>query len=274
MKVLIAADYGSPYGGNFIGSLLDLGDAMRIRGDDLLFLFPLRKEGERFWVQYIRDLGYTVSLVDMDRDDAEILNNLSEIIREYHIDVIHSHFGMLHHYFLYERKRLGNVKLLLHDHMGYSHELSMKMQQQKNSLRSILYMKNRIGVISVMQQKDTSYSLNVGRHWYVPNGISFRRCLTESLSRLERRKEKGVAERTKLVLVFGWNFDIKGIDIAVRGVQEARKIDSSIELAIVIQDEHPTDEQIEFLISNTGMNPLSSPWIHFWPGIEDVYSYH
>ena len=274
MKVLIAADYSSPYGGNFLGSLLDLGDAMRLRGDELVFLFPARQEGERFWVSHIRNLGYKVFLIDMARNDEAILQDISRIIIEQNIDIIHSHFGMLHHFFLFEKKRLGNVKLLLHDHMGFSYEQSLKTQMQKNRLRSLLFLKNRIGVISVMKQKDASYALNVGRHWYVPNGISFRRCISASMSRRDRRIEKGISDQTKLVLVFGWNFEIKGIDIAVRGVQEARQTDSSIELAVVIQDEQPTAEQLVFLTSNTGLDPLDTPWLHFWPGNEDVYSYH
>lgn len=274
MNVLVAADYRSPYGGNFIGSFLDLGMSLNARGDNLLFLFPLMEEKERFWISYIKNAGHKVFFIDMSGRKDIFLKELSDIISANQIDLIHSNFGMLYHDFLFNKPVFGKTRLLFHDHMGFQTNRSLSTQKYKNFLRSVLFLKNRIGVISVMKEKDSSYSANIGKHWFIPNGISFRRCLSESLSREARRAERGIPEKTKLVLAFGWNFEIKGIDIAVQSVEIARKKDPSIELAVVIQTEKITEHERNQLLIKTGLDPDKTPWLHFWPGIEDVYSYH
>lgn len=273
MKVLIAADYYSPYSGNFIGSLLDLGFAMRKRGNELCFLFPLH-EKERFWVQTIRDLGFQVFHFDMKQKTSEIIHCLNTLIQDQGIDMIHAHFGLFYHFFLFENKQLVPVKILLHDHMGFSHHGSIIRQWIKNLLRALLFKKNKIGIISVQKEKNLSYFLNFGRHWYIPNGLSVRRCVAESLSREERRREKEISPEIQLVLAFGWDCDIKGIDIAINAVHKLRDNNPYVELAIVIQDEKLPSNDREYIIQQTGLDPQKTSWIHLWPSSEDVFSYY
>ena len=274
MNILIAADYQSPYGGNFLGSFLDLATSLADRGDRVMFLFPLREQGERSWISFIKNAGNEVFLLDMSMENGARLQKIAELIQTYNIDLVHSNFGMLYHDFLFNKKVFGKANLIFHDHMGFDMNYSLEKQKVKNLLRALLYLKNQIGVISVMREKDHSYFADIGKHWFVPNGISFRRCLSESLTRDEQRTRMGISEETKLVLAFGWSFSIKGIDTAVQSVEIARREDPSIQLAVVIQTETLSDAERNELIQKTGIDPEQTPWLHFWPASEDVFSYH
>ena len=272
MNVLIAADYQSPYAGNFIASLIELGERMNENGNAAFFLFPKRSAGERFWVQIIREKGFPVFQIDMTTEGEKICDALREIMSDNQISILHCHFGIFNHEVIYKPRVFGNTKVLIHDHMGFSIDSNVKKQIVKNLVRSIIFRLHGIGVISVLKDKDTSYRLNLGHHWYVPNGVSFRRCIDTSEPREICRLRNGISDSSKLVLAFGWDFRIKGIDIAIKAVELARERNSNIELAIVLQQSELTDEQKGFLSQNN-INP-NCEWLHFWNSTEDVYSYH
>lgn len=158
--------------------------------------------------------------------------------------------------------------------MDYSIEKNIWVQQLRQMLYSIMYRMNNIGVISVMEKKDQGYWL-CGRklHWYIPNGLSFKRNIEWSLTREECRKDLHIKENEKLCLFLGWDIKRKGVDIAIKAVEECRRKDSNLILGIVGFGKSPAQE-IKKRIEMSVDVQLEQPWIRFMDSTEDMFSYH
>ena len=272
MNVLIAAEYATPASGNFVASVLELGIAMRQHGDQLMFLFPRNgnttREGS--WVEWLEENGFPVYLLDRRIPEAEQLDTLERILREREVDVLHLHFAMFHHLAMQNAKR-WSTKILIHDHMDFAETSDVRKQKLRCFLRSALYRKNRISIVSVNPEKNRAYAL--ARHWYVPNGLSLRRNVLESDTRETCRDEIGLAPEDRMVLFLGWDVHRKGLDIAVKAVEMLHRENPHILLGIVGIGDPPRQERLDYIQQTTGICPTSA-WIRYLPSREDMFAYH
>lgn len=155
MNILIAADYSAPKSGNFIASILALGRKLRESGDHVVFAFP----EEREWVRWLREEKFDVEILSALRkssigaDEANQLQVLLKLIDKYQINLIHSHFGMFHHAFVFHRNKLADIKIIIHDHMGFGVSSNMIIRYFKLAAYSFLYQMMHINVIAVMDKK-------------------------------------------------------------------------------------------------------------------------
>ncbi len=274
MNILIGASYQSPYAGNFIASLLALAETAAAAGDRICFAFPLRKEGERPWVPWLRESGFQVELLDETLPEEQLLAQVLDLNQRFGTELMYLHFGFLQSVVQHRRAALGKVRILFHDHMGFGLGTPVKKQRRRNLLRSGFYRLRRIDVISVMEDKHRSYWLLGSRHWYVPNGIALRRFAVEELPREALRERCGIQRNARLCLLLAWNPEIKGVDIAVEAVRIAREADPSLALGIVIQGSVPDKSFLRFIETRTGIDASQTPWLHFLPSTEDIFSYH
>ena len=274
MNILIGASYQSPYAGNFIASLLELAETAAAAGDRICFVFPLRKEGERPWVSWLRESGFQVELLDVALPEERLLTQVQDLNRRFGTDLMYLHFGFLQGVVQHRRAALGKLRVLFHDHMGFGLGSPVKKQYRRNLLRSGFYRLRRIGVISVMEDKHRSYGLLGAHHWYVPNGITLRRYAASDLTRDAMRKQCGIPQDARLCLLLAWNPEIKGVDIAVQAIRIARETDPALELGIVTQGSAPDETFLRFLEARTGIDASQTPWLHFLPSTEDIFSYH
>lgn len=274
MNILIGASYQSPYAGNFIASLLALAQAASASGDQPVFAFPLRKEGDRPWASWLREKGFEVEMLDVSLPEAQLLAQVQTLVDHYGIELLYLHFGFLQAIAQHHRDALGGVKILLHDHMGFGLGSPLKKQYRRNLLRSGYYRLKKIGVISVMEEKHRSYWLLGSRHWYVPNGISLRRFVETDMSRAALRERFGIPQNARLCLLLAWSPEIKGVDIAAEAVRIARETDPALELGIVIQGVSPDESFLRFIKSRTGLDASRAEWLHFLPSTEDIFAYH
>lgn len=274
MNVLITADYRPPSSGNFIASLLELAERMRDMGNGVCFLFPDNGKGGYSWSKWLESSGFSVQLMDMSSGEDEKVAVLEQIVSEKEIDLIHSHFGFCHRILLTRRKDLHNVKVLFHDHMDFSPEGNLLKQKLWTLIWSGLYRLNGVGVVSVMERKHKSYLLTSRkRNWYVPNGLSLRRNVPRELTRQERRAQLGIGEDQKLCLFLGWDMYRKGVDIAVKAVEDLRQRDSRVQLGLVGFSDSPSEKCLQWIRERTGIEPVCD-WIHFFSSTEDMFSYH
>lgn len=274
MNILIGASYQSPYAGNFIASLLELAETAAAAGDRICFVFPLRKEGERPWVSWLRESGFQVELLDVALPEERLLTQVQDLNRRFGTELMYLHFGFLQGIIQHRRAALGKLRVLFHDHMGFGLGSPVRKQYRRNLLRSGLYRLRRIGVISVMEDKHRSYGLLGSRHWYVPNGIALRRYTASDLTRDAMRKQRGIPQDSRLCLLLAWNPEIKGVDIAVEAVRIARETDPALALGIVIQGTAPNESFLRFIQVHTGIEASQAEWLHFLPSTEDIFSYH
>ena len=111
------------------------------------------------------------------------------------------------------------------------------------------------------------------RAWYVPNGLSSIRNVELSRSRYETRALLNISEEQKACLILGWDFDRKGMDIAVKAIAECRMEFPELLLCVVGFGSAPTEKLITYISENTDIDP-NSHWIRYWDDTEDIFSYH
>lgn len=272
MNILISAKYTAPKSGSFIASCVRLGRHLRANGDDVMFIFPENEHNvaENSWVDWLKREDFCVYFADNGMSELQEILFLKNIISKHKIDILHIHFGMLHHAAVYHRKEL-NVKLLVHDHMDFVDTESYIKQKVENALRSAVYRKNSVAVASVNPQKNSTYIF--ARHWFVPNGLPFERNIEKTASKEEVRTCLGVAPNEKICLFLGWDLHRKGLDIAVKAVNELRKTAPEVILGVVGTDGHFGKVCERFIFEATGIDPHSS-WIKYLPSTEDMFAYY
>ncbi len=272
MNVLIAASYMAPQSGNFIASVIALGEVLHKCGGSMVCIFPESENArkENSWVHWLEENGHTVYLMDREQSDNQQLKQLQKIIHKHSIQILHTHFGMYHSIINRCRKALP-VKILVHDHGTFNADRSMAKQRLSNFLQAAKYRALKVGMVSVNRKVDRSYA--PAKHWYVPNGISLRRYVQQVKDRQQCRQELGIAPEEKVCLFLGWALRLKGLDIALKAIEECRKQDPSVTLGIVGVGVPPKEKAVKFIQESTGIAP-DAPWIRYFPDTEDMFAYH
>ena len=268
MNILIAASYKASKSGNFIPSLLELGLALRRQGDNVCFLFPESENAlkDHSWRGWLEEQGFSVYLINRDAPADILIDQLLEIIQCNQISILHTHFGIFEKIIRKNRRRLP-VKILIHDHFGFEYPFK---QVIRNLVKSILF--RLLGIDVVCVNKSVASSFLFTRHWYVPNGLSFKRNLEYSQSREECRAALKIHDEEKVCLILGWDLDRKGMDIAVKAVGECQSKGHNTVLCIVGFGSGPKEKVLRY-IRERGIDP-HSPWIRYWDDTEDIFAYH
>lgn len=272
MNILIAADYSPPQSGSFGASVLEIGLYLKEKGDCLTVILPKNNNTvpEGSWANWIRGHGIAVYLYDR-KENPDELAYLLNIISEHKIDVLHLHFDMFLGTVIKHRKLLPK-KVLLHDHMCFGklegNTLGMKL---KHLAKSAYFRMLNLGVISVGKEKNAVYAF--AKHWYLPNGLTFRRNIAESLSREQCRAALGIGPEEKTVLVLGWHCYYKGIDIAMKALDKLNREGHRILLCYVGIGNPPSQSRVQFIRERAGVDPFAD-WIRYLPSTEDMYAYH
>lgn len=273
MNVLIIADYRTPKSGNFIASILDLGLTMRKRGNSVVYMFPYNNNGGYSWGNWIKANQFQVILFDEMQSEETQLYQIKEIVEKNKIDIIHSHFGYLHRLLLINHRKIGKkVRLLFHDHMDFSENVSIRKQKIGVMKQALVYRIFDAYVISVMKKKDRAYWMaGKNRHWYIPNGLSLHRAEKDMRTRNELRQEIGVKSDEKLALFLGWSLHGKGLDIAVKGCEKYREKAPNLKLGVIgVGHGEPYGQTVDFL-EKAGCNPYED-WILYLDDYEDIFA--
>lgn len=269
--ILLAADYRAPQSGNFIASLLDLADSVKSLGWDTVFLFP-KQPDDCIWVKWIERLGFKICFLDNNTPTQETLSIVKELIDLYRIRLVHLHFGYLERFFLHNHKHL-KVELIIHDHFDFVSTLGQIRQRLSTMRRAALYSCANVYCISVMKKKDNWYWL-MGRkhHGYIFNGLSLQRAEKDNASIDERRKEIGISSGEKIALFLGWDHLRKGLDIAIRAVENYRKNDPRLKLGVIGAGcNGKPDERTEVFLRERGIDPRSNAIIYMH-SYEDIFA--
>lgn len=270
-NVLIAAMYASGNSGNFIGSMIELLEAMRLTDRKVYFIFPKNENTlcQDSWVKWLEREGGHVFLVEKGLSDDEQLLFLRKIIAEESIGILHLHFGLFQNLAITLRKEL-RVRVIIHEHMSYPVGCNRVTQTMKYMVRSVIYRVHDIVYVSVSKRM---YNAHVFcKRYYIPNGLSMKRNILKSLSREELREQLMISNDEQLVLLLGWAYQLKGLDIAVRAVSECRKRGHSVILGTIGVDLENENVK-KFIEEKTGIS-TSEAWIKPLPGGEDIFSYH
>ena len=266
--VLHLTDYGAPYEGNFVASLRALEARLNENGNRMVYVFP-RRSGDVAWTQEMMREKPNVTLIKNDAFFA-YTRQIRQLLRESGATILHEHFI---HYkqklaALLAAKTCGHrVKTVLHLH---NH-----IDLPKSPLRRLPHMLQFSSV-----SRFVCCSESVAAH-LVLDGVSKERVrVAENAIAFERmdcydpeaRTALSLPKNAKLALMFGYNFEVKGVDIAVEAVRHLREICAEpVYLAIVLSSRR--EEVHSRILSQLAVATLPE-WILLLPPREDVASYY
>jgi glycosyltransferase involved in cell wall biosynthesis len=265
--VLHLTDYGAPYAGNFIASLIALERLMSESGGKAVYVLAPRANN-RDWTQ---EMAKTHDVRFLQKGGFfSYMRQVRRLLIETNADILHEHF--IH---FSEKvaawlavKTCGHrVKTVLHLHNHIT--------LPKNPL---LRLPHLLYFHSV--SRFVCCSASVAAH-LITDGLPKERIrVAENAIAFERldhydahvRASLHLPERAKLALMFGYNYAVKGVDLAVEAVSQLREHEGMpVLLAIVLSS--GLEEVRTRICAQLGLNDLPD-WILLLPPREDVASYY
>ena len=265
-NVLMIADMAAPYRGNFIPSLERLEQLYAQQGR-VVYLFPSVAEHIE-WMQDFKQ-HHKVYFIERSYNKKLTLANvrlLKQIVREYKIGIIHSHFGS-YNVTLFVLKRLfgSSVKFIQHIHGEHVNAMTWK---EDIRLWSIRHTFDEFIACGPAVEKSFKPLLKHSKLITISNGVDFSRLETPIVGQASD-SNKGQNE-TKNILMFGWPFNIKGIDIALKAVEKVRKQGYEVSLNVILSGDRKRIEQQMRSVCDGKM----PDWVSVLPPRPDVVYYY
>ena len=265
--ILHLTDYGAPYAGNFFASLLALEQLLTERGDRAVYVLPARA-ADRPWAQ---ELAKEHEIRFLKKGGfCAYYRQVRSLLKETNADILHEHF--IH---FSEKvaswlaiKTCGRrVLTVLHVH---NH-----IELPKNPLFRLphkLYFRS-VSRFVCASESVAAHLIADGvpkeRVRVAENAIAFERL---SAFDPEARSALSISPKAKLALMFGYNYEIKGVDIAVEAVRLLREREGYPAMLAIVLSSHQ-EEVRGRICAQLGMKDVPD-WILLLPPREDVASYY
>ncbi len=201
-KFVFFANYGSPYEGNFIASLKALEKRFNSNNIRITYVFPSRTKG-REWIDLLKNSNNDIVLLPNSFFKSQII--LSRILKD--TDVVHTHFIDMKQMILLRVVRLfskTNCKVIHHIHNHYESSANIiKRNLKKISLKNDLLLACGIGVYDSIKKAGLKNNLD-----FIDNGIDFKR--------LDKFNKYSLDKEKFNILMFGFDYKRKGVDLAIK----------------------------------------------------------
>lgn len=258
LNVMHVADFGAANPGNFINSLLALEDALKARGGSAVYVFPARAK-ERYWVGDMERAGRKLYFLPGGVVRDALL--LRRAMRENNITVLHSHFAHSNIYLPLRLARTGRfwkTPYFVHVHSLYQKQPRGLREKIENLIiGEKLYICVGDGAAEPLRARGR-------RCRVVDNAIDFSR-----LDRHEAAREEIMGDRDgKLAVIFGYNFQIKGVDTALKALD---RYDGGRRYTLGVVVTNHADEAHAQIDALFGRVP---EWVRLLPARDDVASYY
>ncbi|MEJ7891203.1 MAG: glycosyltransferase family 4 protein [Solirubrobacteraceae bacterium] len=231
--MLEVCDYHGPYAGNFIPSLVAVGEAVRSRlGLEYRCAFP-REMADRPWVATVEAAGIPVSFLDGDGTRRERLGGLTATARAADSVLMRSHFTGWDIETAVSGRRLG-AAVVWNIHTGNLHYGLKRRLSDLIKVRLLGRLCDRvIGVSDEIGREARMRGFAAERVRPVLNGIDMSRFAVPDLpSRETARADLALTTDERVVLVLGWTPYRKGVDVVVRAVGRPHPLDRVTVLAV------------------------------------------
>ena len=265
--VLHLTDYGAPYAGNFIASLNALEALVVERGGSVVYALPPRAS-ERVWAQEMaqsRDVRFLQK------------GGFFSYVRQVRGMLKATNATILHEHFIHFSEKIAAwvaIKTCGHRVQTVLH-LHNHIELPKNPLLRLphlLYFRS-VSRFVCCSESVASHLIADGvpkeRVRVAENAIAFERLdhFDDSV-----RELLSLPEGAKLALMFGYNFEVKGVDLAVEAVRQLRaQVEFPVVLAVALSSNL---ESVRRRIQEQ-LNVETLPdWILPLPPREDVGSYY
>ncbi len=258
-NILLLSDYAAPYRGNFIPSLEAIERHLCI-DNKVVYVFPGVAQ-EQHWMQVF---GQTHTVVYIDRmffskyPQWKMVAYLRSVCRQYHITTIHTHFveGNVNMWLL---RMVSGIQCVanLHNHYKVSGRLGI--------VRKYLFRwTNDVVIGDSASVSESAYAIGVPHRKVVTinNSIDFTRL--DNYTPVEVRQGQ-----EKVVLMFGYPWYRKGVDIAVRAIKQLNEQKEAIRLAIAQSGK--VEQTQEGIVQTIGELPA---WVTFLPPTDRLADYY
>jgi glycosyltransferase involved in cell wall biosynthesis len=228
--VLQVMDYAAPYEGNFIPSIKNLEAHLNEAGIRLIYMFP--KSAERFpWLKQLIREEKVIYFIDPSFFSKKVkysnIKYLNSIVIKEEVSIIHTHFVaynytlvLMKYFFLHKVRVIGNF-------MNEFHPPFNKYRRIKIFITKISF-DLVIGSSKSVVQSLKNAGINGKMIRQVDNALD--------LAHLQNRDSIVLRERKsqKVVLMFGWPYYRKGIDVGIKAISELITEGNDFLLAIAL----------------------------------------
>ena len=247
-SVLELMNYAAPYEGNFLRSIRALAQALHEQGTETVLVFPDRARN-RTWAAALRR---EFPVYFLPRRTAAAARMLRYICRKHGVVSVHSHF-VDSRFYLPLRIALAGKAV---PHIYHAHSLP-HFSRGSMALRRQLICASRILCVSEAV-RDAYEAAGFSGCVLVPNGVDFARL----------RQTQALHFRHPFVLMFGYDFAIKGIDAALDAFDRFDP-DHRFTVGICVAGHHVQAK--DAICARFGEMPA---WIELLPPREDVGAYY
>lgn len=261
MRILELCDFSSNYGSNFIPSLKCLEKKLSSKGHEVFFIFSKRNQSTDFFEWEVPfSKAYPTELMDFSK--SSIVKEVVAFIKEKNIKLVHGHF--LASFYLSQIKRRCPKDVLFFEHIHsapYNNKINIRARLKR--MRNVFLLNHKITKICVSDAiiPMTKYIYPLTKMVSCRNAIDF--------SRLKRLDNNYLSEFN--VLLFGYNYFVKGDDIAIKAVLKASE-KHSIHLDIVMSANF--EENIKQITKDFGGIPSCVSILKPTSDIVSLYASH
>lgn len=235
-KVIMVADYAAYYTGNFMESLAALEEALGERSVSVEYILPEGAPLER-WGDFSKKHDIHTCVFE----PQEIARIVSSMTGESSC-IVHCHFvGPRIVAAIKKVMRGSNCPIVVHEHM----RCDWDMKRPKGLLKKFFWQRvlSDCYVIAVSSavEGDVRAILGGRRYSLVENAVS-----TERLDRLDANLS-GSYDSLRDVVIFGTHFERKGVDIALKAVEEC---ENNLRLVVLTHDENLAIQMLDACDAN------------------------
>lgn len=261
MNVLHICDFAPPFRGNFMEEMDSIDRALKkdLNGKNIYAFTYRNVERKNKWVT---ELAKNFPVYIYGNKPAEKIRQFRKIIKEHNVSIIHVHFTDLKTDLCIDLAALGlNVKIIKHYRSSYGIWSSFKKNVGK-----IVY-KNWFFICVAPAMSDECYiNFPKCKNNVILNPVSF-----ERLDKYEKLTKKDLigTDDGIMCLMLGYNYKLKGIDIAADAVSKLRNR-YNIYLSVCVAT-HLDEIRASLCEQFGGVFP---EWITLLPPRNDIGSYY
>ncbi len=224
------------------------------------------------WFAHLNDDGYPTTLLPPDLSVISAGRRLAKLCLDYDASLIHTHFSLYDAPAWIAQKQLAlrgqTLQVIWHAHSDFPVKPTVP-RRAKSFIRHRI-MSRSVQSIAVSEHIGQMLIRNgtaARRVHVVHNGIDAERATLTSRSADHVRNELAIPSDARVLLLFGWEPMVKGVDIALEAVAEMLNRNPSIVLAVV-----GTNHLQDFLTNRFG--DRLPYWLRLLPRVEYIGDYY
>lgn len=271
LTIIHAASFASAYGGNFIASIRALDLVLKKKGWTFILALP-SAAAKRDWCTKLIAQGYHVRFLPDCGSVWRFTSALSSIALSSEATIIHTHFSQYDvaawATMCFLRFQRRHLHVIWHAHSDFPVQLTL-LRRLRNILkyRIMGHTVRMIAVSEHLREQMIAAGFRSKGIRTVQNGIALDRAVETTRSRTQVCEEYNFSSDNRLLLLFGWEPTVKGVDIAMDACKIL--IDHGLPVILGVVG---TSALKEF-VSNRTAGAIPS-WLRILPPIEDVAWYY